>query len=100
FKERKHHLLMMSVISDRDDTRTSAYEDNGVSVIEADFTSSSPTAISDPDGLNDIVLSYVSHQCDDPIIWLSNQSAKGDFKGFAYPEKTPNGIDLCVYFYD
>ncbi|KAI7864000.1 hypothetical protein BDF14DRAFT_1839206 [Spinellus fusiger] len=100
FRERKYNLIM-STEAGHKETDTRAYEDSGVSMIEADYTWHSPAAeaVADAYALNHSILSYVAHHCDDPVAWISTAPLKA-FDGFAYPEKTPNGIDLCVYFYN
>ncbi|KAI9311841.1 hypothetical protein BX666DRAFT_899433 [Dichotomocladium elegans] len=109
FKERKHHILLMSLLpEDGDDDIVETCEDNGLSIIEADFTWSTGSLDRD-DKLNAMISHYLWLQCEDPWITAtaatdspfrsSPPSAEG-FDGFIYPEKSMNGVDLCVYFYD
>ncbi|CAO3656979.1 unnamed protein product [Mucor hiemalis] len=105
FKEIKHNILLLS---DEDDPNLNSdiCEDIGVSMIEADFTWNS-NAVNYSNDPNNLLLQYAWNQCpnprDLPTAWLENQiftSSKSRFTGYMHPETTPNGIDLCVYFYD
>lgn len=103
FKEIKHNVLLLSDI-DEPDLVSDSYEDIGVSMIEADFTWNSNAVIysNHPDNL---LLQYAWHQCPNPrelpaASWLEAEVHKTKFTGSMYPQTTPNGIDLCVYFYD
>lgn len=105
FKEIKHNILLLS---DEDDPNliSDICEDIGVSMIEADFTWNS-NAVNYSNDPNNLLLQYAWNQCpnprDLPTAWLENQiftSSKSRFTGYMQPETTPNGIDLCVYFYD
>lgn len=108
FKERKHHLLLMSLLPDEEDGEENIVEtceDNGLSIIEADFSWSTVSA--EKDKLNHMISRYLCIQCEyaiqqDPWSSSSNTSNQQNenFDGFLYPERTPNGIDLCIYFYD
>lgn len=108
FKERKHHLLLMSLLPDEEDGEENIVEtceDNGLSIIEADFSWSTVSA--EKDKLNHMITRYLCIQCEyaiqqDPWSSSSNTSNQQNenFDGFLYPERTPNGIDLCIYFYD
>ncbi|KAI9488113.1 hypothetical protein BDB00DRAFT_942520, partial [Zychaea mexicana] len=127
FKERKHHLLLMDLVppdqggEDQYDNIIETCEDNGLSIIEADFTWSSlssssssssneKTTAEDKNNLTFMIEQYVWLQCDSarqyPSDWQQQQQqqvpvyARQKFDGFVYPDKAPNGIDLCVYFYD
>lgn len=108
FKERKHHLLLMSLLpedeEEGEENMIETCEDNGLSIIEADFSWSTVSA--EKDKLNHMITRYLSIQCEyaiqqDP--WASSTTShqqNENFDGFLYPERTPNGIDLCIYFYD
>jgi phenylpyruvate tautomerase PptA (4-oxalocrotonate tautomerase family) len=103
FKEIKHNVLLLSDV-DEPDLISDSYEDIGVSMIEADFTwnSNAVTYSNHPDNL---LLQYAWHQCPNPrelpaASWLEAEVYRTKFTGFMYPQTTPNGIDLCVYFYD
>lgn len=104
FKERKHHLFLTSLspCDEAEGNVVDTCEDYGISIIEADFTRTSATA---PKGdLDQMILKYACLQCEtkqqeDITGWLGIPPSD-TFEGFVYKEKTPNGIDLCVYFYD
>lgn len=102
FKEIKHNIILLSD-DDAPELLSETCEDVGVSIIEADFTWSS-NAIrfsNDPDNL---LFKYAWDQCPNPrelpAAWMEDKIKDYKFTGFMYPEATPNGIDLCVYFYD
>ncbi|KAI9270423.1 hypothetical protein BDA99DRAFT_501740 [Phascolomyces articulosus] len=117
FKERKHHLLLMSLVppddgeeEEQQDNLIETCEDNGLSVIEADFTWSTSVAMETND-LTSMIERYVWLQCESARQNLTSwkeeihnthdhHSHRNTFDGFVYPDKAPNGIDLCVYFYD
>lgn len=102
FKEIKHNVLLLS---DDDDPNliSDICEDIGVSIIEADFTWNS-NAVNYSNDPNNLLLQYAWNQCPNPrelpTAWLENQLKQHIFTGYMHPEVTPNGIDLCVYFYD
>ncbi|KAI8140642.1 hypothetical protein BJV82DRAFT_621928 [Fennellomyces sp. T-0311] len=103
FKERKHHLLLMTLVPDEhDDDLIETCEDNGLSIIEADFTWS--TVSMETNNLTSMIEQYVWMQCEaarqDPTVWKAPDAFRNNFDGFVYPDRAPNGIDLCVYFYD
>lgn len=100
FKELKHNAVLLN----DEDLLSDICEDYGVSMIEADFTWSSTAVNYSPDAKK-LLLQYAWNQCpnprDLPSAWLEAEiSPQNEFKGQMYPDKTPNGIDLCVYFYD
>ncbi|ORX62540.1 hypothetical protein DM01DRAFT_1330667, partial [Hesseltinella vesiculosa] len=108
FREKKHHLLPLSLFFMDDqppshlppamDSMT-MFEDNGVAIVEADFT----TQDYDPE----TVLHYVYSQCLphfpayqlDAILQLPPDQQKRPFDGHVFADASPSGIDLCVYFY-
>ncbi|KAI9483294.1 MAG: hypothetical protein EXX96DRAFT_456938, partial [Benjaminiella poitrasii] len=102
FKEVKHNVLLLSV-EDESELTSDTCEDMGVSMIEADFTWNSNATMYSNDP-NNLLLQYAWKQCPNPndlhAAWLEEKISKTEFKGYVYPEPTPNGIDLCVYFYD
>ncbi|KAI8070555.1 uncharacterized protein B0P05DRAFT_459338, partial [Gilbertella persicaria] len=103
FKETKHNVLLLSDPDD-EDLISDTCEDIGVSLIEADFTWNS-NAVSYANHPDTLLLQYAWHQCPNPrelpaAAWVENKLFKSKFTGYMYPERTPNGIDLCVYFYD
>lgn len=99
FKEVKHNLLLLN----DEDLISDICEDYGVSMIEADFTWNS-NAVNYSIDSKKLLLQYAWNQCPNPrelpSAWLEAELSQTEFKGYMYPEKTPNGIDLCVYFYD
>ncbi|KAI7875523.1 uncharacterized protein EV154DRAFT_391348, partial [Mucor mucedo] len=101
FKEVKHNALLLN--EDEEELVSHICEDYGVSMIEADFTwhSNAVNYSRDP---TQLLLQYAWNQCPNPrelpSAWLEAQLSQTEFQGQMYPEKTPNGIDLCVYFYD
>ncbi|GAA5801160.1 hypothetical protein HPULCUR_006602 [Helicostylum pulchrum] len=102
FKEIKHNIVLLS---DDDDPNliSDSFEDIGVSMIEADFTWNS-NAVNYSNDPTNLLLQYAWNQCpnprDLPSAWIENKISKTKFIGYMFPETTPNGIDLCVYFYD
>lgn len=104
FKEIKHNIVLLSD-DDDDDTNliSDSFEDIGVSMIEADFTWNS-NAVNYSNDPTNLLLQYAWNQCPNPrelpSAWIENQINKTKFIGYMFPETTPNGIDLCVYFYD
>jgi phenylpyruvate tautomerase PptA (4-oxalocrotonate tautomerase family) len=103
FKEIKHNVLLLSDVDDPD-LISDSYEDIGVSMIEADFTWNS-NAVNYSNHPDNLLLQYAWHQCPNPrelpaASWLEAQVHKTKFTGLMCPQTTPNGIDLCVYFYD
>ncbi|ORZ08336.1 hypothetical protein BCR42DRAFT_495444 [Absidia repens] len=113
FRERKHHLLPLHLFlanSTLDDDyyndHAAMFEDNGVSIVEADFTTDYNMA--DPRKCNpELILHYIFTQyqqylppstlnriLNPPSHWANTQ-----FDGHVFSEGDPNGIDLCVYFY-
>lgn len=101
FKEVKHNAILLN--DDEDELLSDICEDYGVSIIEADFTWNS-NAVNYSRDPNQLLLQYAWNQCPNPrelpSAWLEAQLTQTDFQGQMYAEKTPNGIDLCVYFYD
>lgn len=96
FRERKHHLLYLK--READEQQHVTCQDYGVSIIEADFSRRRGELTDHP-----LFMRYIWQQCesareDHPGLWKDLTSHHSDY--FCYPEKTPNGIDLCVYFYD
>jgi hypothetical protein len=102
FKEIKHNIILLSD-DDAPELLSETCEDVGVSIIEADFTwnSNAIRFSNDPDNL---LFKYAWDQCPNPrelpAAWMEDKIKDYKFTGFMYPEATPNGIDLCVYFYD
>ncbi|KAK4517858.1 uncharacterized protein ATC70_001206 [Mucor velutinosus] len=102
FKEIKHNIILLSD-DDAPELLSETCEDVGVSMIEADFTwnSNAIRFSNDPDNL---LFKYAWDQCPNPrelpAAWMEDKIRDHKFTGFMYPEATPNGIDLCVYFYD
>ncbi|CEP17627.1 hypothetical protein [Parasitella parasitica] len=102
FKEVKHNIILLSD-EDAPELLSETCEDVGVSMIEADFTwnSNAIRFSNDPDNL---LFKYAWDQCPNPrelpAAWMEDKIKDYKFTGFMYPEATPNGIDLCVYFYD
>ncbi|KAL9556076.1 hypothetical protein MBANPS3_002036 [Mucor bainieri] len=102
FKEIKHNIILLSD-DDAPELLSETCEDVGVSMIEADFTwnSNALRFSNDPDNL---LFKYAWDQCPNPrelpAAWMEDKIKDYKFTGFMYPEATPNGIDLCVYFYD
>ncbi|CAO3596463.1 unnamed protein product [Absidia cylindrospora] len=113
FRERKHHLLPLHLFlanSTLDDDyyndHAAMFEDNGVSIVEADFTTDNNMA--DPRKCNpELILHYIFTQYQQyfPPSTLNNilnppsHWANTRFDGHVFSEGDPNGIDLCVYFY-
>lgn len=104
FKERKHNLVLMSLLPD-DENAIETYEDYGLSVIEADFGWSSFGAVEKAQ-LDRTLLRYIHHHLHSKSKSKEHQQQEeeepplDDEDGFVYPEKSPNGIDLCIYFYN
>lgn len=101
FKEIKHNVLLLSDDAEQD-LISDVYEDIGVSMIEADFTWSS-NAINYAEDPAKLLLQYAWKQCPNPrelpTAWLEDELTQTEFKGHMHSDRTPNGIDLCVYFY-
>lgn len=92
FKEKKHHILLLSLLpsSADGDATIDTCEDNGLSIIEADFTGDNLKMGED----------YINRLLSDKKSTLGNKHPADDgFGGFVYPDETPNGIDLVVYFF-
>ncbi|KAG2226848.1 hypothetical protein INT45_005813 [Circinella minor] len=120
FKERKHHLLLMSLVppdideKEEQENLIETCEDNGLSIIEADFTWSTTVAMETDHYLSSMIEEYIWLQCESARQDLTSLKKKSSihnsyhreninndkFDGFVYPDKAPNGIDLCVYFYN
>ncbi|KAI7852422.1 hypothetical protein BDC45DRAFT_513394 [Circinella umbellata] len=120
FKERKHHLLLMSLVppdideKEEQENLIETCEDNGLSIIEADFTWSTTIAMETDHYLSSMIEEYIWLQCESARQDLTSLKKKTSihnsydheninsdkFDGFVYPDKAPNGIDLCVYFYN
>ncbi|OBZ83288.1 hypothetical protein A0J61_08663 [Choanephora cucurbitarum] len=103
FKEVLHHIVLQEEI-DQVDQNPITYPDYGVSMIEADFTWDSHAAHG-TDNFDNLLLQYAWKQCPHsrelPIAtWIDKKVTESNFNGLMYPEQTPNGVDLCVYFYD
>ncbi|KAI8988958.1 hypothetical protein BDB01DRAFT_719364, partial [Pilobolus umbonatus] len=92
FKERKHNLLLLN--DNEKHIHSDIYEDVGISMIEADFTWNSNAMIYSKDSRT-LLLQYAHSQC-----FPKEQVMQDKYVSYIYPERTPNGIDLCVYFYD
>lgn len=104
FKERKHNVLPLSTtarFSDDDlvDEPIETYEDNGLAIIEADFTRSSEREFKNAS--TDTIYDYVIQHMDTESLDASNEklSPAHRFEGYIYPDPTPDGVDLIVYFY-
>lgn len=104
FKEIKHNLVLLD--DEEPNLVSDTFEDIGVSMIEADFTWNS-NAVNYSNDANNLLLQYAWYQCPNPrelpTAWLEQEifsPTATKFIGSMYPEQTPNGIDLCVYFYD
>jgi hypothetical protein len=99
FKEVKHHLIDLTV-DDREDM--DSFEDNGASLIETDFTwvSNAFDIYRDP---HLEALHYAWNQTPEgqkyKLDWVEALIENHDLNGFVFPDKTPDGIDLCIYFY-
>ncbi|RUS15870.1 hypothetical protein BC937DRAFT_91875 [Endogone sp. FLAS-F59071] len=92
FKEKKHHILLLSLLpsSADGDATIDTCEDNGLSIIEADFTGDNLKMSED----------YINRQLSDKkSTHGSKHPADDGFGGFVYPDETPNGIDLVIYFF-
>ncbi|KAI8328086.1 hypothetical protein EDC96DRAFT_422177, partial [Choanephora cucurbitarum] len=103
FKEVLHHIVLQEEI-DQVDQNPITYPDYGVSMIEADFTWDSHAAHG-TDNFDNLLLQYAWKQCPHsrelPIAtWIDKKVTESNFNGLMYPEQTPNGVDLCVYFYN
>ncbi|RUO97040.1 hypothetical protein BC936DRAFT_141078 [Jimgerdemannia flammicorona] len=97
FKEKKHHILLLSLLpaSADGDTTIDTCEDNGLSIIEADFTGDSRSSL-------EMGKNYANRQLADKIRVRGDdkdQLRDARFGGFVYPDETPNGIDLVIYFF-
>jgi hypothetical protein len=109
FKERKHNVLPLSTtarFTDDDDDSVDepieTYEDNGLAIIEADFTRSSErqTKNVSTDTLYDYVIQHMdTDQLDDSTETSTQLPSHPRFEGYIYPDPTPDGVDLIVYFY-
>ncbi|KAI8097661.1 uncharacterized protein BX664DRAFT_241392, partial [Halteromyces radiatus] len=110
FRERKHHLLPLHLfLGDTmiEDDHAATFEDNGVAIVEADFTTDNTTGNNLHRHDHELILHYIYTQCQSnhpisslqPILNPPPQWANQRFNGHVFPEGTPNGIDLCVYFY-
>ncbi|KAL0145522.1 hypothetical protein V8B55DRAFT_1462423 [Mucor lusitanicus] len=98
FKEIKHNIILLSD-DDAPELLSETCEDVGVSMIEADFTwnSNAIRFSNDPDNL---LFKYAWDQCPNPrelpAAWMEDKIKDYNLQ----VSSTPNGIDLCVYFYD
>ncbi|GAB5587039.1 hypothetical protein Unana1_01939 [Umbelopsis nana] len=105
FKERKYNVLPLSTTSrlfgQHDDEPVETYEDNGLAIIEADFTRSSDRSMEAAS--TDTVYDYVIQHMDIDHLGSQTQSTSEvnapRFEGYVYPDATPDGVDLVVYFY-
>jgi hypothetical protein len=108
FKERKHNILALSTTERifepavHDDEPIETYEDNGLSIIEADFTRSNERRL-DPASHETIYEYVIQHMDPDSSVNGSISSGQSEscsrFDGYVYPDATPDGVDLIVYFY-
>ncbi|KAI8886485.1 hypothetical protein K501DRAFT_331261 [Backusella circina FSU 941] len=100
FKETKHNLFDLTVVGGKENN--SSVEDNGVSLIEGDFTwdSNSFDIYQDP-YLE--ALHYAWNQLPElqrfKLDLIKGEVQDHEFNGHVFLDKTPSGIDLCVYFY-
>ncbi|KAI9254014.1 hypothetical protein BY458DRAFT_521505 [Sporodiniella umbellata] len=102
FREVKHNLVPLNNYYVEKNISSASYEEYGVSMIEADFTWHSTAAECSSDA-NQLLLQYAWKQCPNPSELPSahlGHDLPEAFEGFMCPEKTPNGIDLCVYVYE
>lgn len=122
FRERRHHLLPLHLFFaqnddqnsgsrvddsdyDDDDNHTAMFEENGVSIVEADFTTDNQHHFHRHD--TDLILHYVytqfrqSHPSTSlrSILNIPPHWEHKPFNGHVFSEGAPAGIDLCVYFY-
>lgn len=86
FKEIKHNVILLND-EDEPDMISDTYEDSGVSLIEADFT------------WNSNAMNYAKEPEQLLLRYASSYDTMDKEECFVYPESTPNGVDLCVYFY-
>ncbi|KAI8344086.1 hypothetical protein BC941DRAFT_407731 [Chlamydoabsidia padenii] len=121
FRERRHHLLPLHLFftdtldnsdkngDDNGDDHAAMFEENGVSIVEADFTTDNHSTSHRPQHRHesDLVLHYIYTQCQQShssvslksILNLPPHWENQPFNGHVFSEGTPGGIDLCVYFY-
>lgn len=102
FREIKHNLVPLNNFYLDQTIISASYEEYGVSIIEADFTWQS-TAAECSDDPAQLLLHYAWKQCPNPDQLPSahlGHDLPDEFQGMMCSEKTPNGIDLCVYVYD
>ncbi|CEI90574.1 hypothetical protein RMCBS344292_04896 [Rhizopus microsporus] len=102
FREIKHNLVPLNNYYLDQRILSASYEEYGVSIIEADFTWTS-TAAECSDDPAQLLLHYAWKQCPNPYELPSahlGNDLPSEFQGTMCPDKTPNGIDLCVYVYD
>ncbi|KAI8334616.1 hypothetical protein BC941DRAFT_431687 [Chlamydoabsidia padenii] len=101
FHERKHHLLPLRLFStddDDDDDPTAIFEDNGVYIVEADFTTDNYHRQD-----TDLIASYIyhhsqrQHSISTLQLILNRPNLDQRLGSSLYPHG--DGIDLCVYFY-
>ncbi|KAI9280305.1 hypothetical protein BC943DRAFT_363416 [Umbelopsis sp. AD052] len=105
FKERKHNVLPLSTTArftaddDSGDDPIETYEDNGLAIIEADFTRSSERNFKNAS--TDTIYDYVIQHMDTASLHDSTETSTSShrFEGYIYPDPTPDGVDLIVYFY-
>ncbi|KAH8552250.1 hypothetical protein BGW37DRAFT_303524 [Umbelopsis sp. PMI_123] len=105
FKERKHNVLPLSTTArftdETVDEPIETYEDNGLAIIEADFTRSSEreSKITSTDTIYDYVIGHIDTDELKDNDSTASQSLTTRFEGYIYPDPTPDGVDLIVYFY-
>ncbi|KAJ2958946.1 hypothetical protein NQZ79_g5488 [Umbelopsis isabellina] len=111
FKERKHNILALSTTATTEhiidpivdeDEPIETYEDNGLSIIEADFTRNNERRQNAAS--HETIYDYVIRHMDpDSSVNGSISSEQSEsctrFDGYVYPDATPDGVDLIVYFY-
>lgn len=113
FKERKHNILALSTTTTTtteriiepivdEDEPIETYEDNGLSIIEADFTRNNERRQNAAS--HETIYDYVIRHMDpDSSVNGSISSEQSEscnpFDGYVYPDATPDGVDLIVYFY-
>lgn len=108
FKERKFNVLPLSTTSRLFDQHgedpVETYEDNGLAIIEADFTRSGNRTVdvaSTTNTIYDYVIRRIDHQLSNTESATSSHHScsSQQFDGYVFPDETPDGVDLVVYFY-
>ncbi|CAO3647270.1 unnamed protein product [Cunninghamella blakesleeana] len=110
FYERKHNLFPLNVFKSEDVNidYSGLLNDNGVVIVEADFTHDNSTQqYLQPYYDMDFILNYIyiqsisSHSTSllQSILSPPDHWKSKPFNGHLFSDNTPTGIDLCVYFY-